>query len=394
MLLKRKLLRGLLCAGITAVLLAGCGGSKGAGASADADGGSSADEKDAKTQSAIQEPADDSTIMNVRIISKSINSTFYQEVFEGAEDAAEDVGVQVTIDGPDLESDIQGQVEMVREAVKAGPGAIILAACDTDSLQETLTDAREAGIPVIGFDSGVPGDETGAVLATAATDNTKAGANAAKNLIANADFRRKISGATEDDPYVLAVLAQDMTSGSIVSRVDGFIEEAINDLEAIKGLAGAVDVSGHEKWTQPSGKPAKVRIVVTVPPTSGEEDIAAAAKEILADDHLAGLFAANQAAVYGVLSASDGGKELDRNEGKYKEIYVVGFDSGAAQRKAVAAGQILGSVTQDPYQMGYQAVVLAVKAAQSQPVADVDTGSRWYDAGNIDSSKISALMYE
>ena len=71
------------------------------------------------------------------------------------------------------------QAEQVKEAVNAKPDAIILAACDTASLEETLYSAKEAGIPVIGFNSGVPGDTAGAVLAAATADNVNAGGNAA-----------------------------------------------------------------------------------------------------------------------------------------------------------------------------------------------------------------------
>ena len=82
------------------------------------------------------------------------------------------------------------------------------------------------------------------------------------------------------------------------------------------------------------------------------------------------------------------------NYGRYKNSIVAGFDGGEAQREAVAKGFLLGSVAQDPYQMGYQSVALALKAAQDQPVADIDTGSWWYDAENIDSEDISVLIYD
>ena len=73
---------------------------------------------------------------------------------------------------------------------------------------------------------------------------------------------------------------------------------------------------------------------------------------------------------------------------------MVGFDAGASQKAAVASGAFLGSVTQDPYQMGYKAVELAVSASQGKTVANVDTGSHWYDKSNITDSKISILLYD
>lgn len=332
--------------------------------------------------------------MDIRIISKSFNNQFYQAAFAGAKDAAADLGVNVTTNGPDMETNTAQQVEQVKAAVNAAPDAIILAACDTASLEETLDAALEAGIPVIGFDSGVPGDTTGAVLATAATDNANAGANVAENLIADPGFQEAILKGTEDAPTVLAILAQDATSGSIVQRVDGFIAKAVADLEALEGLEGAVSVSGQEKWTIPSANAAKVKVVVIVPPSSSAADIQSAAKTIFATDNLVGVFAANQDAVNGVISATNDGTDLDREDGMYKDIYVVGFDSGTSQREAIKDGQFFGSVTQDPYQMGYQAVGLAVLAANGDAVVDVDTGSKWYNAENIDDDEIAILLYD
>ena len=332
--------------------------------------------------------------MDIRIISKSFNNQFYQAAFKGAADAAAKLGVKITTNGPDVETNTSQQVEQVKAAVNAKPDAIVLAACDTDSLEETLDAAKAAGIPVIGFDSGVPGDTTGAVLATAATDNVKAGANVAENLIADPAFQKAILKGTEKAPTVLAILAQDATSGSIVLRVDGFIAKAVEALSALEGLAGAVSVSGQERWTKPAANAEKVKVVVVVPPSSSAADIQAAAASIFAMDNLVGVFAANQDAVNGMISATNDGTDLDRKDGLYKDIFVVGFDSGTLQRDAIKAGEFFGSVTQDPYQMGYKAVGLAVLAANGEKVSDVDTGSKWYNAANIDNEDIAILLYD
>lgn len=47
-----------------------------------------------------------------------------------------------------------------------------------------------------------------------------------------------------------------------------------------------MDVSGRREWTQPATNPAKVKIVVTVPPTTSQSDIQAAAGTILSTDGL------------------------------------------------------------------------------------------------------------
>lgn len=331
---------------------------------------------------------------NIIVISKSYQNQFYQAAFTGAQDAAADLGVTVTTNGPDAESNVAQQVEQVAAAINQKPDAIVLAACDPSALEETLSKAKEAGIPVIGFDSGIPGDTTGAVVATAATDNEKAGANVAENLAADKDFQAAVMAGTEDAPAVIGVLAQDATSGSIKQRVDGFISEMVSQLEALDGLDGCVDVSGQEKWTIPSEKAVKVKIVVTVPPSTSQADIQSAANTILATDNLKALFAANQDAVNGVISATNDATDLDSESGKYKDVFVVGFDAGKSQKDAISNGQFFGSVTQDPYQMGYQAIQLAVDAADGKSVSDVDTGSKWYNKENINAEDIAILLYD
>ena len=73
---------------------------------------------------------------------------------------------------------------------------------------------------------------------------------------------------------------------------------------------------------------------------------------------------------------------------------VVGFDAGKAQKAAIRNKYFLGSITQDPYNIGFQAVTLAVKAVKGQPVANIDTGAKFYDSTNIDNPDIAQLVYD
>ena len=105
------------------------------------------------------------------------------------------------------------------------------------------------------------------------------------------------------------------------------------------------------------------------------------------------MFCSNEGAVTGFLAATADGEDL-ADGGKYADLVVAGFDAGTAQKNAVRNGWFYGSVTQDPYQIGYQAVDLAVKAANGEAVADVDTGAQWYNAENIDNPDIALLVYD
>lgn len=381
--MKKKVVGVLLCMAMAVTAVTGCSSKETA-------------TSDKTTATATDSSASGSTAGNKKIIviSKSYQNQFYQAAFQGAEDAAVDLGVTVTTNGPDAESNVSQQVEQVAAAINQKPDAIVLAACDPSALEEVLTKAKSAGIPVIGFDSGVPGDKTGAVLATAATNNENAGANVAKSLAADKGFQTAALKGTESKPTVIGILAQDATSGSITQRVNGFVKEMVTQLESLDGLKGCVDVSGQEKWTIPSANKAKVKIVVTVPPSTSQADIQSAANSIFMTDNLIAVFGANQDAVNGIISATNDATDLDKNSGKYKDIYVVGFDAGKTQKDAVKNGQFFGSVTQDPYQMGYQAIKLAVDVANQKAVQDVDTGSKWYNKDNIGNEDIANLLYD
>ena len=329
------------------------------------------------------------------IISKSLQNQFYQAAFAGARDAGEKFGVRIIVNGPDAESNIPQQVEQVQAAINQRPDAIVLAACDPESVQDALAKARNNGIPVIGFDSGVPGDTSGAVVATAATNNENAGAFVADNLADYDLFQRKVKAGTEAAPVTVAVLAQDSTSGSIVQRTTGFVNQLKKRVEALDAsLRGAVSIGGQTNWEVPSQRPARVKIVVTVPPTTTPSDIQAVGSAMLMVPRTAAVFAANQDAVNGFISVTADATELDRNTGRYKDLIVVGFDAGSNQKDAVRSGAFYGSVTQDPYRMGYEAVRLAAEAATGKSVADIDTGARWYNSENIDDPDIAQLLYD
>ena len=64
------------------------------------------------------------------------------------------------------------------------------------------------------------------------------------------------------------------------------------------------------------------------------------------------------------------------------------------KKNAVRNGWFLGSVTQDPYTIGYDAVEMCVKAINGEKVSDIETDAKWYDSTNIDSKEISGFVYD
>lgn len=286
--------------------------------------------------------------LDIALISKGFQHQFWQAVNQGAEQAAEEFGVNVTFEGPDNETQVDRQIDMLAAALAREPDAIGFAALDSQAATPLLRQAEEAGIPVIAFDSGVDSDIP---LTTAATDNMAAAALAAEKMAELIGGEGKI-----------ALVVHDQTSRTGIERRDGFvnkIEDEYPDIEIVTVQYGGGD---HLQSTE---------ITKSI---------------ILANPDLKGIFGANEGSAIGVVN---GATELG------SDIVVIGFDSGSAQIEAIRSGAMDGAITQNPVGIGYETVAAAVAAVNGEEVPEsIDTGFFYYDANNIDDPEIQAVLYE
>ncbi len=286
----------------------------------------------------------------IPVISKGFQHQFWQAVKLGAENAAKDLNVDITFEGPENESQVDKQIEMLQTALDKKPAAICLAALDSKAAIPLLEKAKEAGIPIIGFDSGVDSDIP---ATTAATDNLAAAGMAADKMA------ELIGGSGE-----VAVIVHDQTSRTGIDRRDGFVKRM------------------EEKYPNIT--------IVDIQYGGGDQlkstDLAKAI--IGAHPNLKGFFGANEGSIIGVLNAV---KEL----GMEKKIVVIGYDSGQQQMDAIRSGVEAGAITQDPIGIGYKCVESAVKAINGETLPKtIDTGFHWFDASNIDAADIAPLLYK
>ena len=344
-----------------------------------------------ETPAADEAPAAETTgeRLYIPVMAKGFQHQFWQAVAKGSADAAKDYDVDIYFDGPASETEIDAQVNMVKNEMAKNPKALALAALSTEAVTEILEVCAEKNIPVIGFDSGVPGDTTGAVKATACTNNENAAAIAAEKFGENETVMNAMKNATSDAPVIIGCLSQDAVSASVTGRTTGFVDKMYEIAESYQ--PGKVAIEGHAKWEKKVDAPAII-IEVAISATTEATAVQTAANSLLGLNPVA-IFCSNEGAVTGFLAAVSDGEDLAEG-GKYDGLVVAGFDAGAAQKNAVRQGWFYGSVTQDPYQIGYKAVELAVKAANGEAVSDVDTGAQWYDASNIDDEMIALLVYD
>lgn len=287
--------------------------------------------------------------MYIPVISKGFQHQFWQAVKAGADQAAAEFDVKITFEGPDNETMVDRQIDMLSAALANKPVAIGFAALDSQAAIPLLRKASEAGIPIIAFDSGVASDIP---VTTATTDNVAAAALAA-------DEMSKLIGGKGK----VAVIAHDQTSQTGVDRRDGFLNQM---KDAHPGIT-----------------------VVTVQYGQGDQlKSTEVAKAIMtANPDLAGMFGTNEGSAIGVVNAV---REMNK-----KDIVIIGYDSGRAQTDAVRSGLMAGAITQNPVGIGYETVKAAVMASKGESLPKIiDTGFYYYHAGNIDNPEIAAVLYD
>lgn len=287
----------------------------------------------------------------IAIVSKGFQHQFWQAVESGAQDAAQELGAEITFEGPESETEVAAQIEMLRTALDRNPDALAFAALDSQAAAPMMQEAEERGIPVVAFDSGVDSEVP---VTTVATDNQAAAALAAEHMVELTGGEGKV-----------AMVVHDQTSVTGVQRRDGFMEYIEENAPGIE----IVDVQ--------YGGGDQLR----------STDITNAMLQAHPD--LAGIYGSNEGSAIGVVNAvRQAGINPD-------DLAVIGFDSGQAQIQAIQEGIMDGAITQNPVGMGYQTVEAAIAAINGEELPEsIDTGFFWYTAENMDDPEIAAALYE
>lgn len=281
----------------------------------------------------------------IAVVLKSTRDEFWTTVRDGIEDAVkalnEKMGytgedqITVSFDGPTDDSDVEKQIDLIDTVLSENPTIICIAAIDRQSCEAQLEMAAENDIPVVMLDSGV---ESGPISALCATDNYAAGTEAAK----------KMAEAIGDEGQI-AVMTHAESAQTSQDREKGFTDEISKNHPNIE----IVNIS-HENDDFTMEKMADA--VFTLYP------------------EVEGYFCTNEDASGAVLDALDAAG---------KEITVIGFDSGEQQQNAVKNGTELGFFAQNPYGMGYAAVIAGVRADQNLEVDTfINTSYQWIDSSN------------
>ncbi len=107
-----------------------------------------------ENQAAI--PVSSSHAGGYTIVVKSLADQYWVLLQAGAMAKAEELGVSVQIIAPDSESEIEQQVEIIREQIRAGVDGLAVAPSSPDAILPVLAQAEQAGVPVVAVDTDLP----------------------------------------------------------------------------------------------------------------------------------------------------------------------------------------------------------------------------------------------
>ena len=290
--------------------------------------------------------------VTIPIIVKDTTSFYWQIVLAGARAAGKDLGVNVPELGAQAETDINGQISILENAVAGSPAAVVIAPTEKSALGAPITEAA-ASVPIIGIDSSADSDAFTSFLTT---DNVQGGRIAADGLAA------AIEAATGKAEGEVALITSVPNAGSLEERRKGFMEQLAAKYPGLTLVA--------DKYAD--GQAATGLNITT--------DL------LTANPNLVGIFASN------LIMAQGAGQALAEN-GAAGKVALIGFDSDDKLVGFLKDGTIDGLVVQDPYRMGYDGIKTALAASKGETVEKfVDTGANLITTANMDETRSQELL--
>lgn len=304
-------------------------------------------------------PAADGERPTIALVVGVNGDPFYVTMERGAREKAEELGVELIVDGPAQFNPVQ-QAPIVDALIARGIDALLIAATDKEAMIEPLQRAHDAGIPVISVDTFIgDGDYVnGPVtfpLSYIGSDNVEGGRIACEALI------EAIGG--EGKLYI-----QNVSPG--ISTTD---QREQGCREAIEATGGAVELVGVDY---------------------NDDSAARAAEQTTAllqrTPDLGGIFGTN-------LFSAEGAAQAVKNAGLQGTVKIANFDAPEQAIQDLRDGVVDLVIAQKPAEMGAIAVEYAVMAINGETEGiepRVPTGYVVITRDNVDTEEAQAAIYK
>ena len=261
----------------------------------------------------------------IAVIPKGTANMWWNTVYQGALKAAEKHHCRIIWSGPETETDRERQIQAVDDVLIQKVDAVVLGPNDFKALARSVGKIADRKIPCIIIDSPVNSDRYDAF---AGTDNYAGGAQAARRL------GKAIGG---NGKVILMHYIQN--SASTEERARGFKETLKKEFPGISLAAEQYNTLG------------------TV-----EDARQKTADMLTKNSDVKGVFAVNHPSSVGAYKAL----QANRLAGK---VRYVGFDSDPVLLEGIDRGEVDALVVQNPFEIGYRGVALAMDKLAGKPVA-------------------------
>lgn len=260
------------------------------------------------------------------VIGLSMNTQtnpFFVDVKDGVQKAADEKGIELHI--TDAQDDPATQMKDIENLITKNPDAIIIDTCDSDAIVTSVEACNEADIPVFTMDRESNGGE---VVAHIGYDAIKSG---------------KIAGQ-----YLVDTLGG---KGNIVE---------------IQGIMGTnVAKNRSEGFNSVIKENPDMKIVSTQVANFDRAQAMSVMENILqANDHIDGLYCANDEMLLGALEAIEASGRLD-------EITMIGCDAIDETLEVIKSGKVEATIAEPPFFLGKAILETAYDYLQGEEVKDL-----------------------
>ncbi|RZU32150.1 ABC transporter substrate-binding protein [Blastococcus saxobsidens] len=254
---------------------------------------------------------------------------FYITMECGIQEAAEELGVEVTTQGPQ-QFDPALQTPIVDSVAASAPDGLLIAPTDVTGMYRPIKAAADAGVTVGLVDTTL--EDPSMAVTQVASDNEGGGAAAFE----------AIQEANPDGGKVL-IVGHEPGISTNEARIKGFLDALAED----------------PKFT-------------ALPTQYAQNEVAEGARIVTStlqsDPDLIGIFGTN-------LFAAEGAATGLRQANAQDQVTVVGFDAGPAQVEALESGTVQALVAQQPAEIGRQGLEQVVASLNGEePEAEIQTG--------------------
>lgn len=258
----------------------------------------------------------------VHLLVSTLSNPFFVQLRDGAQKEADELGI--SLDVQDAQDDAVTQTNQLANALSTGADAVIVNPVDSDAAVPGVTGLLDGGVPVVAVDRGVTDVD---VTSFVSSDNVQGGQLAAEELA-------KAIGETGE------IIVLQGVPGSSASRERG---EGFTD-----GISAYPDITVVATQTANFDRAEGLNVATNL---------------LQANPGVVGIFAENDEMALGAIEA------LGASAGS--DAFVVGFDGTEDGLTAVSDGAMVGTIAQQPEELGKLAVQQAKKALDGEEVTAV-----------------------